>query len=178
MTKKPTNNRLAVKMLIAMIAGIGAGLIFMAIRETLGADSAVWTALNNLLFQDITAKGAEQAIGLFYIGGQLFVRSLQLVIVPMVFTSIVLAIGTIRDASMLGRVSLKTFCYFLMTTVSALLIGGVIGLICYNAGAFNTVIEGVSASTGSTGSNPLNVILNIIPSNITATFRLGRYFSR
>ena len=173
MTKKPTNNRLAVKMLIAMIAGIGAGLIFMAIRETLGADSAVWTTLNNLLFQDITAKGAEQAIGLFYIGGQLLVRSLQLVIVPMVFTSIVLAIGTIRDASMLGRVSLKTFCYFLMTTVSALLIGGVIGLICYNAGAFNTVIEGVSASTGSTGSNPLNVILNIIPSNITATFSVN-----
>ncbi|MDD6144513.1 MAG: dicarboxylate/amino acid:cation symporter [bacterium] len=173
MTKKPTNNRLAVKMLIAMIAGIAAGLIFMAIRETLGADSAVWTTLNNLLFQDITAKGAEQAIGLFYIGGQLFVRSLQLVIVPMVFTSIVLAIGTIRDASMLGRVSLKTFGYFLMTTVSALLIGGVIGLICYNAGAFNTVIEGVSASTGSTGSNPLNVILNIIPSNITATFSVN-----
>ncbi len=173
MTKKPTNNRLAVKMLIAMIAGIAAGLIFMAIREALGADSAVWTTLNNLLFQDITAKGAEQAIGLFYIGGQLFVRSLQLVIVPMVFTSIVLAIGTIRDASMLGRVSLKTFGYFLMTTVSALLIGGVIGLICYNAGAFNTVIEGVSASTGSTGSNPLNVILNIIPSNITATFSVN-----
>ena len=173
MTKKPTNNRLAVKMLIAMIAGIAAGLIFMAIRETLGADSAVWTTLNNLLFQDITAKGAEQSIGLFYIGGQLFVRSLQLVIVPMVFTSIVLAIGTIRDASMLGRVSLKTFGYFLMTTVSALLIGGVIGLICYNAGAFNTVIEGVSASTGSTGSNPLNVILNIIPSNITATFSVN-----
>ena len=43
-------------------------------------------------------------------------RSLQLVIVPMVFTSIVLAIGTIRDASMLGRVSLKTFGWFLLTS--------------------------------------------------------------
>ncbi len=170
MTTKANNNRLAVKMMIAMIAGIAVGLIFMAIRETMGSDSAVWMTLNNLLFQDITAAGANQAVGLFYIGGQLFVRSLQLVIVPMVFTSIVLAIGTIRDAAMLGRVSIKTFFWFLLTTTLALLLAGFIALICYNAGMFNTVIEGVSASTGSTGSNPLNVILNIVPSNITAAF--------
>ena len=168
--KSKSNNKLAVKMLIAMIAGITVGLIFMAIRESLGADSSAWQTINNLLFQDITAAGAESALGIFYICGQLFIRSLQLVIVPMVFTSIVLAIGTIRDASMLGRVSMKTFFWFLMTTVCALFFAGIIALCFYNAGAFNTVIEGLAASTGSTGSNPLNVILNIIPSNITAAF--------
>ena len=168
--RNKSNNRLAAKMLIAMIAGIAVGLIFMAIREGIGSDSAAWRAINNLLFQDITAAGAESALGLFYIGGQLFVRSLQLVIVPMVFTSIVLAIGTIRDASMLGRVSLKTFFWFLLTTVCALTFAGIIALCCYNAGMFNIVLEGVSASTGSTGSNPLNVILNIVPSNIAAAF--------
>ena len=168
--RNKSNNRLAAKMLIAMIAGIAVGLIFMAIREGIGSDSAAWRAINNLLFQDITAAGAESALGLFYIGGQLFVRSLQLVIVPMVFTSIVLAIGTIRDASMLGRVSLKTFFWFLLTTVCALTFAGIIALCCYNAGMFNIVLEGVSASAGSTGSNPLNVILNIVPSNIAAAF--------
>ena len=170
---KNKSNRLAVKMLIAMIAGIAAGLVFMAIRESLGATSAAWTTINNLLFQDITAAGAESAIGLFYIGGQLFVRSLQLVIVPMVFTSIVLAIGTISDASALGRVSLKTLGWFLCTSAIALVMAGAIGLICFNAGMFNTVLEGLSASTGSTGSNPLNVILNIIPSNIGAAFHVN-----
>ena len=106
---KNNSNRLAAKMLIAMVAGIAVGLGFMLLRETMGADSAVWTTINNLLFQDITAKGAENAIGLFYIIGQLFVKALQLVIVPMVFTSIIMAIGTIHDAATLGRVSLKTF---------------------------------------------------------------------
>ena len=166
--KAKTNNKLAVKMLIAMIAGIGVGLIFMAIREGVGADSALWLGLNKWLFQDITADSS--AIGLFYIGGQLFVRSLQLVIVPMVFTSIILAIGAIRDAATLGRISGKTFLWFFITTSVALVFAGVIALICYKAGAFSTVIEGIEASSGSTGSNPLNVILNIIPSNITATF--------
>jgi len=168
--KEKSNNNLAIKMLIAMVAGIVAGLIFMAIRENVGADSVLWQTLNKWLFQDITAAGAESAIGLFYIGGQLFVRSLQLVIVPMVFTSIVLAIGAISDASTLGRISAKTFAWFLLTTTCALLMAGIVALICFNAGMFSTTIEGVQASTGSTGSNPLNVILNIIPSNITATF--------
>ena len=171
--KKNNSNRLAVSMLIAMVAGIAVGLGFMLLREQLGADSAVWTTINNLLFQDITAAGAENAIGLFYILGQLFVKSLQLVIVPMVFTSIVMAIGTIRDAATLGRVSLKTFGWFLMTTVIALLLAGFVALICFNAGFFNTTIEGLAAADGKTGSNPLNVLLNIVPANIGATFSVN-----
>ena len=167
---KNNGNRLAVKMLIAMVSGIAAGLIFMAIRESVGASSALWQTINKWLFQDITAAGAERAIGIFYIGGQLFVRALQLVIVPMVFTSIVLAIGTIRDAATLGRVSAKTFFWFLLTTTAALVIAGVVALVCYNAGIFNVTLEGVAASAGSTGSNPLNVLLNAMPNNIGATF--------
>jgi len=170
---KNNSNRLAVKMLIAMFAGIAVGLIFMLVREKLGATSDAWFTINNLLFQDITAAGAEKAIGLFYICGQLFVKSLQLVIVPMVFTSIVMAIGTIRDASTLGRVSMKTFFWFLMTTVIALVAAGAIALVCFNMGMFNTSIEGLSAATGSTGANPLNVLLNIVPSNIGATFTVN-----
>ena len=167
------SNRLAIKMLISMVTGIIVGLVFMVIREQLGASSAAWQTINNWLFQDITAKGAEKAVGLFYIGGQLFVKSLQLVIVPMVFTSIVLAIGTIRDAATLGRVSAKTFGWFLMTTVVALTMAGAVALSCFKAGLFNTTIEGLAAATGSTGANPLNVILNIVPSNITAAFSVN-----
>ena len=167
------SNRLAIKMLISMVAGIAVGLIFMVIREKLGASSAAWQTINNWLFQDITAQGAEKAVGLFYIVGQLFVKSLQLVIVPMVFSSIVLAISTIRDASTLGRVSAKTFGWFLLTTTVALVLAVSVALTCFNKGLFNTTIEGLSAATGSTGSNPLNVILNIVPSNIAASFSVN-----
>ena len=106
--KQNNNNKLAVKMLIAMLAGIGVGLVFMFIRETAGADSALWQTINKVLFQDITAEGAQSAIGLFYICGQMFVKALQLVIVPMVFSSIVMAIAEISEASTLGRISAKT----------------------------------------------------------------------
>ena len=167
---KNNSNRLAVKMLIAMVAGIAVGLGFMLLREKLGAASDAWVTINNLLFADITAAGNQKASGSFYICGQLFVKALQLVIVPMVFISSIMAIGTIRDAATLGRVSIKTMGWFLLTTSVALVLAGSAALVCFNAGLFNTSIEGLSAANGSTGANPLNVILNIVPNNIVSTF--------
>lgn len=173
MKKYNDNNKLAVQMLGAMISGILVGLLFMALREMAGETSSLWTTVNNVLFQDITAKGAESAIGLFYLGGQLFIRALQLIIVPMVFCSVVMAISEISEASTLGRVSAKTIGWFMLTSSIALVFAGIIGLFFFKAGVFNVAIEGVEASVGSTGSNPLTVILNIIPSNIGSTFSVN-----
>ena len=173
MSNMSNNNKLAVKMLIAMVGGILAGLVFMMIREKVGADSSAWQLINNLLFQDITAAGGEQALGLFYILGQMFIRALQLVIVPMVFTSIVMAIGEIREASTLGRVAGKTIGFFMLTSGLALVMAGIVGLICFKGGMFNVAIEGLEAAGGKTGSNPLKVILDIIPSNIGATMSVN-----
>lgn len=173
MKKTNSNSKLAVQMLVAMVAGIVTGLLFMALRENVGADSSLWMNINRFLFQDITAAGAENAIGLFYICGQLFIRSLQLIIVPMVFCSVVMAISEIKEASTLGRVSVKTIGWFMLTSCVALIMAGAIALICFNAGMFNVSLEGISGQEGSTGSNPLQVILNIIPSNISAVFSVN-----
>ena len=173
MKKLNDNNKLAIQMLIAMVSGILVGLLFMAIREMLGAGSSAWATINNILFQDITAAGAESAVGLFYMGGQLFIRALQLIIVPMVFCSVVMAISEIKEASTLGRVSAKTIGWFMMTSSIALLVAGTVAMLFYKAGLFNVHIEGVAAGSGSTGSNPLLVILNIVPSNIGSTLSVN-----
>ena len=173
MSKMNENNKLAIRMLAAMVLGIVFGLICMAARESLGATSSTWQTINNILFQDITAKGANQAIGIFYIGGQLFIRSLQLIIVPMVFTSIVMALCEIREASTLGRVAGKTIGWFLFTSVLGLIIAGAVGYFFYSTGAFTSQISGLKAHAGSAGANPLIVILNIIPANIGAAMSVN-----
>ena len=173
MKKMNDNNKLAVRMLIAMIGGIVFGLICMAVRESVGADSALWTSVNSLLFQDISATGGESALGLFYIGGQLFIRALQVIIVPMVFSSVVMAICEINEARTLGRIAGKTIGWFMMTTTIALTLAGAIALLCFNMGLFHVQVEGLVGAAGSTGSNPLLVLLNIIPSNIGATFSVN-----
>ena len=170
-TKKPKLS-LAKRMAISLVCGLAAGIAFMFLRESLisGGRAEVWATINNLLFQDITAEGAERAFGLFYIIGQLFIKALQLVIIPMVFTSIALAIGSIADTRTMGRISAKTLFWFLLCSFLALLLAGVVGYTTYSMGLFNTHIEGLTEATGSTGSNPLNVVLNIIPSNIITAF--------
>ena len=56
------------------------------------------------------------------------------------------------------------------TTVMWLLLAGVVGYTSFSMGLFNAHIEGLAEASGSTGSNPLNVVLNIIPSNIITAF--------
>ena len=170
--QKKTTNSLARRMGISLICGLAAGLLLMMLRENMNSSGqeAVWKTINSILFQDITAAGAEKDLGLFYILGQLFIRSLQLVIVPMVFTSITLAIGQISDTRALGRISFKTIGGFLVCSAMALVLACGAGYMIYSAGLFNIQVDGLEGQAGSTGANPLNVILSVVPSNVAATF--------
>ena len=163
---------LAGKMLVSMGLGLGCGIVFLFLRESLvnGGNAELWAKINSLLFADITAAGNESAIGILYIVGQVFVRLLQVVIVPMVFCSITIAIANMNDLNKLGRISKKTLTAFLISSVSALLLAAVVGYIVYSMGAFTVGNLGdMAASTGSTGTNPLLVLLNAFPTNLTST---------
>ena len=161
---------LAMKMVIALILGIvvGIGAILLRVKLVEGGNPETWNTINNLLFADITAEGNEKAIGLFYIIGQLFVKAMQVIIIPMVFTSIVIAMIRISDAKKLGRIASKTIGYFLLTTVIAILIASVCGMLSYNAGLFKSVETGLEAATGKSASNPLLILINAVPNNFVS----------
>ena len=168
-----SSNKLAIKMVVALILGLAAGIGFIVLRENLmgNGNGHIWTSINNILFQDISQEGATSALGIFYIVGQLFVNSLQLVIVPMVFTSIALAMCKISDTKKLGRISYKTILGFLSTSVFALALAGVIGFIIKNLGLFTANVENVTAQAGVVSSrNPLLIIVQAIPNNILSAF--------
>ena len=173
MKSNKTGKSLALKMVIALICGLFVGLGCIILRENLVSNGQVetWNTINNLFFQDITAKEATGAIGIFYIVGQLFVNALQLIIVPMVFVSICLAISVVTDTKKLGRISSKTILTFLTTTVCALIFAGIIGFFVYSTGAFNAVdTTNITLQQGTTGTNPLNIILSVIPNNLVGSF--------
>lgn len=172
MTKKQNKNRLAIHMAIALVCGLVTGSLFLMLRENLlaGGNADLWATINKILFQDISAEGATDAIGIFYILGQLFLNSMQLVIVPMVFTSIALAMCRISDTKTLGRLSYKTIAGFLATSFFALILAGVVGLFANKLGVFNVSIDNITAQTGTTGSNPLLILVKAIPNNIASVF--------
>lgn len=172
-SKYNNSNKLAIKMAIALILGLAVGVLCIILRENLNANGNghIWTSINNILFQDISQEGATSALGIFYIVGQLFVNALQLVIVPMVFTSIALAMCKISDTKKLGRISYKTILGFLVTSVFALALAGTVGFIIKNLGLFTANVENVTAQAGvASSTNPLLIIVQAIPSNITAAF--------
>lgn len=172
-SKINNSNKLAIKMAVALILGLIAGVGCIILRESLNANgnAHIWTSINNILFQDISKEGATNAIGIFYILGQLFVNALQLVIVPMVFTSIALAMCKIGDTKKLERISYKTILGFLATSVLALALAGAVGFIIKNLGLFTANVENVTAQAGvASSTNPLLIIVQAIPNNITAAF--------
>lgn len=162
---------LAFKMFVALLLGLVAGTGFIMLREQLGVNSESWQTINRLLFQDITVKGAENAVGIFYIIGQLFINSLQLIIIPMVFTSITLAICHITDSKKLGRISYKTLGFFFITSCIALVFAAIIATFVSSMGWFDASLSSnVSLVEGKSGANPLLVLLNAMPNNIVAAF--------
>lgn len=102
------------KMMIALIAGLIVGIACLFLRENLIAsgNENIWNWINKLLFQDITVEEGVSAVGIFYIVGQVFMRGLQLAIVPLVLVSLSLAMCSISNSTKLGRIAVKTLLGF------------------------------------------------------------------
>lgn len=163
-------NDLTKKIFIGLISGVVVGIIFLFLREYLieTNNSELWGKLNNLLFQDISKAEGNKAIGILYIVGQLFINALQVVIIPMVFTSIIIAVTNIQDSKSLKRISSKTFLGFGFSYIVALAFASIVGMLAYKANVFSASITKGTVSTTSISSNPLMILINAIPQNIVS----------
>lgn len=162
-------NSLVRNMLIAVAAGFAVGVGCLLLKQAIagtGAEKA-WNIIDALLFQDITATETIQGIGLFYIIGQLFMRALQMMIVPLVFTSLSLALCSLADPRRLGKIAARTLATYLCFYVVA---AGLACLMAYGVkslGAFDVTLPGeqVNELATMTGYNPLVTVVNAVPSN-------------
>lgn len=97
--------------------------------------------------------------------GDLFLRALKMIIVPLVFTSIVSGVANLGNTKSLGRLGLKTITYYISTSLIAILTGLVlVNIIKPGVGAdlgFTMVVPELTKSTGSIG----DIILRMIPTN-------------
>ena len=55
--------------------------------------------------------------------GALFLNLIMMIIVPLVFSSLVVGAASVGDVKTLGRIGIKTVAYFLITTAFAVSIG-------------------------------------------------------
>src|SRR6267142_4474792 len=102
---KPKGLALHTRILIGLAVGVIAGL---AVNKAFGGDHprVVWIVDN-----------FTQPIG------QLFLRLLLMIVIPLVFSSLVVGVAGVGDIRELGRVGLKTFAYTLVLSAISVVIG-------------------------------------------------------
>ena len=108
--------------------------------------------------------------------GQIFLRMLFMVVVPLVFTSLALGVAGLGDLRRLGRIGGKTFGFFVLTTALAVTLGLILANVVEPGAALDpTVREGLLQAyagdaqarieTSQNNGFGIGTFINIVPSN-------------
>ncbi len=105
--------------------------------------------------------------------GDLFLRALKMIIVPLILTSIVTGVANVGDAQNLGKMGLKTLSYYIVTSLFAIVTGLIlVNIIQPGVGAdlgLNKNVEGLHTASKGIG----NILLRLIPTNIFQSMASG-----
>ena len=139
-----TRTSLTVRILIGMIAGVMAG----SLLNRIGIAGAVDEYLVS---------------GLFHVVGQVFLASLGLLVVPLVFVSLVCGTAALEDISKLSRVGGKTLFLYLLTTATAISLALLAAVTVRPGAGFH--LESDAVFTPQTPPSLVETIINLFPSN-------------
>jgi len=114
-----------------------------------------------------------------YVGwmGEVFIRSLKMVIVPLILTSVISGIVNIGSLKKIGKIGIKTIGYYITTSMFAIVIGLLmVNLIKPGVGADLGVVDSVDGLTLAEESFG-QTLIQIIPTNIFEAFVSGKMLS-
>ena len=150
---------LAWQILIGLVLGIAIG----AVLNGMGDDKAWW--ISNVLQP----------------AGDIFIRLIKMIVVPIVIASLIVGIAGVGDAKKLGRIGLKTIIYFEIVTTLAIVVGvGLANLFHPGSGIDMSTLATVDISQYQKTTAEvqhdhafISTILNLIPSNVFASIARG-----
>ena len=133
------------KMLFAMLFGAIVGIF-----------------INNLVSFDVFID-TSFSHGLFDIVGKIFINSLKMLVVPLVFCSIAVGVSSLRNISLVGRIGVKSLIIYLITTAIAISLALLASIIIKPGDGLK--IESSSEFIAKEAPSLSSVITSIIPSN-------------
>lgn len=151
---KLSHQSLTVQIFIGLVVGAVIGLLLNA------------TQMNQLdwvktLFID----------GIFHAGGKIFLASLQMLVVPIVFVSLVCGTAGLGDIKKLGRIGGKTIALYLFTTASAITMGLITAWIIAPGKGFELTTQ--TEFQASEAPPLIDTLINIFPTNPIQAFAEG-----
>lgn len=137
--------------------------------------------LAGLLLNRYPELRQEAIAGYLQPAGDLFIKLIKMIVVPIVFTSMVVGIAGVGDGKSLGRIGLKTLIYFEVITTIAIVIGLVFGNV-FQPGAGTDIAQLGAADISrfqNAASQPaathsfMQMVLAIVPDNIFSSMAKG-----
>jgi len=110
---------------------------------------------------------------IFNLIGQIFIRLIQMVVIPLVVSAIIVGISSMGDSKQLGKIGLKMLGYYTIITVIAVIIGTSLALIFKPGTALQPFIktnerievQAKVAQVSTDKANLSNLVLNMLPSS-------------
>ncbi len=137
-----------------ILIGIVVGLVYgLAVRAGVPVDAwETWSAFPSLL-------------------GDLFIRALKMIIIPLIVASVVMGIQEIGDTAKLGKVGARTMIYYGATTLLAVTVGMIMVNVLQPGVGLELTFEGEAA----VAPTPLTqVIRDIIPTSVLGVFAANK----
>ena len=140
------------RILLAMVGGIVLGSLLNLIAHASVVDGTISVIIDDWLVG-----------GIFDVVGRIFVASLKLLVVPLVFVSLVCGSASLGDSARMGPIAGKTLLFYLSTTGIAVTLGLLIAVFI---GPGMSVQLETDATFVPTAPPPLKeVLVNIFPDN-------------
>lgn len=116
-------------------------------------------AVCGIIFQD-----AKDTIVILKPFGDVFIRLLKMIIVPIVMASLIVGCSSISPSD-LGRVGAKVLLFYIFTSFLAILVGLAVGLVLEPGVGLNITGSGDVAGKAANAPSMSSILLNLFPTN-------------
>lgn len=111
--------------------------------------------------------------------GEIFLRFLKMIVIPIVFSSMIVGVASLGNQGGLGRIAGKTFAFYVSTTVIATFIGLILVNIL-QPGVGSTLVSQADGASQVATAEKVSLgqqVINIVPSNIFESLTDGNLLS-
>jgi len=144
----PTDRSGRLSLTFKIVLGMGAGLAVGLLLNWVGVSGWVEGFLVN---------------GVLHVGGSIFLASLKLLVVPLVFVSLVCGTAALDDVARLGRVGVKTLGLYLITTAIAVSLALIAATIVRPGAGFELVSD--ASFEAQEVPSLAQVLIDLFPTN-------------
>ncbi len=109
--------------------------------------------------------------------GDIFIQLLKMIIIPLILASMVAGVVSLGDVRRLGRIGLKTFIYYMATTLLAVGVGLVLVNLMKPGAGVDMGAEAAVDMAGRETPSMVSIIKDIVPENVFAAMAQDKVLS-